>query len=347
MNIVDIRNHRLANQLIAASDCERPGEVVKHLVAVQAQEYAQAKWAIGLRMNTATHSLVEQAFNSGAILRTHVLRPTWHFVCPEDIRWLLELTAPRVHAFNAPYYLKAELDNKTLVRATNVVSKSLQGNNHLTRKELQSDLQKAKIIANGLRLTLVMMYAELERVICSGPRKGNQFTYALMDERVPATKSKSRDEALAELAQRYFSSHGPATVNDFAWWSGLTVKECRQGVAMVDTLVKEVIDGVEYCLQPANLTKSKSWQRTFLMPDYDEYGISYKDRSAIYNGLNKPNSPVPNHMLVIDGIIAGTWKRNTKAGRVTAEASTFDKLIATRESAVKKAIRRYNDFMLR
>lgn len=325
-------------------------DVVKHLVAMQAQEYALAKWAIGLRMTKATNTIIENAFNTGEIIRTHVLRPTWHFVCPGDIRWLVTLTAPRVHAFNALYYRKAELDSKTLVRAANVISKSLRDNNHTTRKELQGDLLKAKIRADGLRLTLIMMYTELECVICSGPRKGNQFTYALMDERVPPTTTKTRDEALAELTLRYFASRGPATVNDFAWWSGLTVKDCKQGIAMVGALTKEFVDEVEYWNQPTTITKSKNWQCTFLMPDYDEYGISYKDRSAIYNDemksrLNRPGSPVFNHMLVVDGAIAGTWQRLTKGSCVTAEASPYEPLSKVKEVAVGKAVKRFNDFM--
>ena len=189
---------------------------------------------------------VEQAFNDGQILRTHVLRPTWHFVAPEDIRWLLALSAPRIHAANAYYYRQAGLDAKTFAKSCAMIHRALEGGKTLTRAELAVHLKRAKVPADGLKLAYLMMHAELEGVICSGPRRGKQFTYALLDERVPATKPKTRDEALAELARRYFASHGPATVRDFAWWSGLTVKDAQQAIDSVrPRLESSTIGGVD------------------------------------------------------------------------------------------------------
>jgi hypothetical protein len=345
----DIRDHRLANQKIADHDLATPQAVVAHLGTMQAQEYALAKWAIGLRMLSATDHVVEHAFNAGKILRTHVLRPTWHFVSPSDIRWMLALTAPRVQAFNALYYRKAELDSNTLNSAANLLAKSLEGNKYLSRTQLQRELERPKIAADGLRLVLIMMYAELEGVICSGPRHGKQFTYALLDERAAPTKAKSRDEALAELATRYFTTRGPATIADFSWWSGLTIKDAKAGVVMIgNQLVSEIINGKEYFFGPSVVTKGRHWQTTFLMPDYDEYGISYKDRSALYReDAERPrtDNPEPGHMLVVDGLIAGKWRRTTKGKVTTAEAQPFGRLTKVQESAVNKAVKRFNDFM--
>ena len=221
---------RLRNQQLIASTRRKPAQVVSWLCAMQAQDYPAAKWAIGLaRARHARTRDVEQAFNDGLILRTHVLRPTWHFVAPEDIRWLLALSAPRIHATNAYYYRQAGLDAKTFAKSCAMIHRALEGGKTLTRAELAMHLKRAKVPADGLKLAYLMMHAELEGVICSGPRRGKQFTYALLDERAPATKPKTRDEALAELAKRYFASHGPATVRDFAWWSGLTTKDAQTG----------------------------------------------------------------------------------------------------------------------
>lgn len=213
----DIPRQRLRNQGIAGATFKKPGDVVEWLAAVQAQDYAGAKWALGLRLQDATDDDVEQAFAEGAILRTHLLRPTWHFVTPADIRWMLALTAPRAHAVNADMSRKLELDNALFKRSNAALARALHGGRQLTRDELRGVLQKAGIATDGgLRLGYLLMRAELDGMVCSGARRGKQFTYALLDERAPHAKTLGREEALAELAQRYFVSRGPATVQDFA-----------------------------------------------------------------------------------------------------------------------------------
>ncbi len=216
---MDFGHRRLHNQLLIQHPFDQPNEVVAWLGAVQAQEYGHAKWALGMRLPGATDVDVERAIAEGSILRTHVMRPTWHFVTSADIRWMLELTGPRVHALNAYYYRQQGLDDALFARSNAVLAKALAGGNYLTRPELQAALAGAGIVADGgLRASYLMMRAELDMLICSGPRRGKQFTYALLDERAPAASSLPRDEALAELTRRYFTSHGPATLKDFAWW---------------------------------------------------------------------------------------------------------------------------------
>jgi hypothetical protein len=188
----DIAHQRLINQHIAAAPFEKPSDVVNWLVAVQAQDYFGAKWALGLRLQDAHDAEIDRAFNAGSILRTHVMRPTWHFVMPTDIRWLLALTAPRVHAVNAHRYRELELDDATLKRSRKVLTKALQGEKQLTRDELRDALQAAKIAADGQRLAYIVMAAELDGLICSGARRGKQFTYALLDERVPPARPETR-----------------------------------------------------------------------------------------------------------------------------------------------------------
>src|SRR6266704_5397496 len=215
-----IAQQRLHNQHITQRTLETPQALVEWLGAVQAQDFAAAKWALGLRLHGVTDDDIEQAFTNGAILRTHVMRPTWHFVSPADIRWLLALTAPRVHQTLAYYNRKLELDD-AVFRCTNaMLANALQGGKQLTRDELVFALQQAGIATEGeQRVTHIMMRAELDGVICSGARRDKQFTYALLAERAPHARMLARDEALAELTTRYFMSHGPATIQDFVWWS--------------------------------------------------------------------------------------------------------------------------------
>ncbi len=244
MTLSDIATHRLVNQQIAETTCKTPQEIVTSLVAMQSQEFVIAKWAIGLRLPGSTESDIDKAFNEGSILRTHLMRPTWHFVVPADIRWLLALTAPRVNAINAYMYRKCELDDKLFNRTNDIMIKMLEGGKHLTRTEINSAFEKEKIIRDGIGLSCIMMKAELEGIICSGPRVGKQFTYALLEERVSKVKAFDRDEALSKFVFRYFTSRGPATLQDFTTWSGLTMKDAKDGVESLKTkLTKEIIEG--------------------------------------------------------------------------------------------------------
>jgi hypothetical protein len=241
---LEVPRHRLHNQLVDTAPRKTPREVVGWLGAVQAQDYAGAKWALGLRLQRATDADIEQAVADGAILRTHVLRPTWHFVAPEDIRWLLPLTAPRVHQANAYHYRRLELNRAVFRRSNAALAKALGSGQQLTRTELASAIREAGIEVNNLRLALLIMYAELEGVLCSGARRGKQFTYAPLDDRVPVRKTLAREEALVELAHRYFTSHGPATEEDFMWWSGQTRAGVRGSLETIGKqLAREVING--------------------------------------------------------------------------------------------------------
>ncbi len=204
---------------------ETPRDVVRWLGALQAQEFALAKWSIAQRTRGMNRGDVEQAFADGVILRTHVLRPTWHFALGEDLRWLLKATAPRVNTLNAYYNRQHKLDTKLFAKSNSIIAKALEGGAHLTRSELAAVLTRGGIRAAGNRLAYIVMRAELDAIVCSGAMRGKQHTYALLDERIPHGKTLDREEALAELARRYFTSRGPATLNDFARWSSLTAAQ--------------------------------------------------------------------------------------------------------------------------
>jgi hypothetical protein len=347
MTNAEIIRYRLFNQQIAETKFKEPKQIVEWMVAMQAQEYAMSKWAIGLRLPGSTDDMVEKAFTDGEILRTHLMRPTWHFVTPEDIRWLLKLTAPRVEAASAFMFRQLELDNKIFKRSNDIIAKTLEGGKQLTRTELQAALKQKKIIADRFRLSYLMMKAELDGIICSGARRGKQFTYSLLNERVPPSKPLTKKEALAELTTRYFTSRGPATVKDFATWSGLSVTEAREGVAMLPSgFIHEIINGQDYIFKPASITTSGKIQTNFLMPDYDEYGMGYKDRSAIFNttvdlSRFKGENPIFNRMIILDGKIAGTWKRVIKNNKVVIETVPFSPLPKIKHQELSKAIKKY------
>jgi hypothetical protein len=352
MTNLDIAHQRLHNQLITRSTFEKPEDVVQWLGAVQAQDYTAAKWAVGLRLQGTTDYAIEQAFAGGAILRTHLLRPTWHFVSPADIRWLLALTAPRVHAVNAYWYRKLELDDAIIMSSNVVLAKALQGGKQLTRPELVSVLQQAGIASDDLqRFTYIMMRAELDGIVCSGARRGKQFTYALLVERAPQTRTFDRDEALAEFARRYFTSRGPATLQDFVWWSGLTLADARAGLKMVPSqLMYEVLDGQTYWFSPSTTPAQDLSQMAHLLPNFDEYIVGYTDRSAVFDAshtkkLDPRGNVLFNHTMVLDGRVVGTWKRTLQKDAVIITSSLFTPLNKAETRAFAAAANRYGAFL--
>jgi len=342
---------RLRNQQLIDSTCKSPEAVVSWMVAMQAQDYLGAKWAIGLRAPGCNDANVDHAFNEGHILRTHVLRPTWHFVSPADIRWLLALSAPRVQAVNAHYYRKLGLDAKVLNKSCAMLHRALEGGEHLTRAEIGTHLKRAKIPADGIKLAFLMIHAELEGAICSGPRRGQQFTYALLDDRVKkSAKPKTRDEALAELLLRYFASHGPATARDFSWWSGFTITDTNKAIASVQPALEstKIGDLVYWSAEPPKMTRKKT--PAFLLPNYDEYLIAYKDRGAfVEQGRSdnldaRTNSALSNH-LVIEGKLAGNWSRTMAPNTLRVQIAPYKKLLPAQTRVVASAADCYGEFL--
>jgi hypothetical protein len=355
MTTTELIRHRLINQQIIGSKFTRPDQIVSWLVAMQAQEYAMSKWAIGLRLPGITAAQVEKACDQGKILRTHLMRPTWHFVTPADIRWLLALTAPQVHAKSAYMYRQTSLDSRIFKKSNDALARALEGGHHLTRTELQEALKDKKIVADGFKLGYLMMNAELEQVICSGKRRGKQFTYALLSERAPKARTLPREESIAELLIRYLLSRSPATLQDFSTWSGLSLKDAQLGLESIKRkVVSETIGGKKYWLATSSPSmKSKlpgNDAATFLMPDYDEYGMGYKDRSAIFDeeahaaAVSRGN-PIFNRMIIIDGKIAGTWKASVEKKKLAIQTVLFKPLTKTNVVAVAKAVKRFTKFI--
>ncbi len=322
------------------------------LGAVQAQDYPAAQWALGLRTHGATATTVEGSLTAGTILRTHVMRPTWHFVTPADIRWLLALTAPRVKALLAYYDRKLAVDGAVLARSAAVLTHALQGGKQLTRTELGALLEQAGIATgDAQRLGHLLMHAELDGLLCSGARHGKQFTYALLEERVPPAPPLTREEALAALTQRYFTGHGPATAKDFQWWSGLTAADVKTGLALVQAqLVQWVVNGQTYWLAEPLPCVSDPAPTVWLLANYDEYGVGYSDRSAIvapaHMAQGNPARPIYfGNMIVLDGQVVGAWKHLVSKGTVVITADTFTPFSAAEHAACAAAAERYGAFL--
>ncbi len=350
MQFCEIALHRLHNSRLTGDSFAQPEDVVKWSGAIQSQEYAGAKWSLGMRMKQAVDADIEKAFNDGRILRTHVMRPTWHFVPPEDIRWMQALTAPRVKAINATMDRQLELDDAILGRSSEVIAKALQGGKHLTRSELGEVLAQAGIEAQGMRLGYIIHRAELEAIICSGPRKGKQFTYALIEERAPQAKTLDMDEALVTLILRYFTSHGPATVKDFVWWSGLTVAMTKAGLELVGSkLMKEEIEGKTYWYAPSTVSNIKPPSMAYLLQDYDEFTLSYADRSASIDAsivqLWTLHERIFTSPIVFDGKVIGAWRRTFKKDTVTIQSKFFWPLTSEQQTAFEDAAERYGKFI--
>jgi Winged helix DNA-binding domain len=292
-------------------------DAVRSLVAVQAQDYPGAAWAIGQRVAASRGETIDRLLADGRLVRTHVLRPTWHLVAAEDIRWLLALTGPRVQLANAGWYGRHGIDAEAIRASRVVLERVLGGGNALAREELGRAFTEAGIAAAGPRLAGLMMHAELDGIVCSGPLQGRRQTYALLEALLPPSVIREPDEALAELASRYVAGHGPAQAIDLAWWSGLTVREVRRGLELAGSaLRRETVGGRQFWAAAASEGTRFEGPVVRLLPNWDELLVAFRDRSdAIDPGLS-PAARAPVSLLanlvVRDGLVVGGWRRSPK-----------------------------------
>jgi hypothetical protein len=352
MGTPDLARQRLVNQGLVKPALKTAREVVAMLGAVQAQDYAGAKWGIAQRTSGLSDTQSDKEIDDGTIVRTHVLRPTWHFVAATDIGWMLELTAPRVHAANAYWYRWLEVDDALARRSRSILTKALKQGSHLTRAELGQALTRSRIdVAVPVRLACIVMRAELDGLICSGARRGKQFTYTLLENRVPKPAKLEREAALAELARRYFTTRGPATLDDFAWWSGLAKSDARRGVeAAASELRHEATHGKSCWTAAAERTTRVRAPLAHLLPNYDEFVVGLKDRSASGErlasaGVKPRTSALLGHSLVVNGQIVGGWQR-TLAGRAAViEPKPLTRLTKSERESVEVAARKFGRFL--
>lgn len=343
-----ISQQRLLNQQVHGTELNSPKELVQWMGAIQAQDYAMSKYAIGVRLKNVTNQIVEDAINKAEIIRTHVLRPTWHFVAAEDIRWMLELTAKNINKLMASNNKKLELDEKTFRKCNTIIEKLLRDGKHLTRKEIMAALEKKGIKTNDLRAGHIMFRAETDLVVCNGIKRDKQFTYALFDEKVPSTQKKAREEALAELALRYFKSHGPATLQDFTWWSGLSVTDAKSGLESIRSTLTSIKHKENFFWfdDRTEFIKRKT-ERLVLLPAFDEFLISYKSREISIDPKHTPhaftNNGIFNPIIVHNAKVIGIWKPQFKKEIVIKE-TFFMKPTEKQKQLCAKAIKEYQKF---
>lgn len=347
---MDIGSARLINQRITGPWFTQPSEVVTWLGALQAQDYTGALWSIGLRMTGTTDQTIEQAIADRTIVRTWPMRGTLHFVAAQDVRWMLQLLAPRMIAQSAGRYRQLELDDATFARSKAVFVTALQGGKQLTRDELYVHHEQAGLVTTGQRGYYFLVRAAQDGLICFGPIHGKQQTFVLLDEWLPPTKPVAREEAIVELTRRYFTSHGPATLHDFTGWAGLTVAEAKIGLAgSGDTLMQETVGERTYWL-PHHMPETKTEApAAYLLPGFDEFILGYKDRSAVLDpAFNNQICPGGNGVfqptMVVDGQVVGTWKRVVKKGKVLITFNPFHPLSHDEQAALAAAADCYGAF---
>jgi Winged helix DNA-binding domain len=348
MNSGEILKLRLFNTGLSKPRFKTPAQAVAYLGAIQAQDFPFAKWSLGMRVQNATNKTIEDAYNKGAILRTHIMRPTWHFVTPENIRWMQELTAPRVKAFMAHYNRKLELNEKLFAKTNKAIVKALETHRYLTRPELKEILSGIGIKTDVQRLAHIVAWAELDALICSGPMRGKKFTYALLDERAPKTKKLSKEEALAKLALIYFKSHGPAQAKDFSWWSGLSMEDAKMAIRLLGPkLEHETVNEKQYYFfEPAK--KMPAGPRAFLLSIFDEYTIAYKDRSDLDGQIFMQKMMARGNaftlVMILEGKAAGTWKRTVNKDGFEITLKPFEALQQKDKRAFEKEMLRLAKF---
>lgn len=349
---MDIVSTRCRHQLLAPRAFDRPEETVAWLGAVQAQDYPAALWAVGVRTRGATEHSVEQAIAEGRIVRTWPMRGTLHFVAAADVRWLRALLAPYAVARAARRMRELELDARTIARAGEAFARALEGGRRLTRDAMRRVLADAGIDTGGQRAYQLLWRCAQDGPICPGPRAGKQHTFVLLDEWVPGERSRrmaTREEALAELATRYFRGHGPATLRDFTWWSGLPAAEARRALELAAPGLEEaIVAGERLWLLPAD-TPAPTRLSPHLLPAFDEYLVGYADRRAVLDPARARHVNAGGGLLgptiALNGRIAGTWKRRLRRDAVAVEARLFAPPRPTGARALERATQAYADFL--
>jgi hypothetical protein len=346
----DITNIRLLKQQISYTKFKKVKDIVNFIGAIQAQDYAMAKWGIGIRLPGSTDKIVTSAINNGEIIRTHLLRPTWHFVSADDIYWMLQLTAPQIKSSMKSRNKELGLTEGVFNKSNRAIIRALSGRKNLTREELKKELEKAKINTDNNRLSHLLMEAELDGIICSGKVMGKKQTYAMLSERAPNKKVLTKEEALAELANRYFSSHGPATLKDFVWWSSLPVKDAKSALELIKSnFIPETFNLETYWMTNSSSVSCTAQSSIHLLPAYDEFIISYKSRAIAFasehlkkavssNGIFRP-------VVLINGKVGGLWRRTINKNKVIIEMELFQQPSKKTLSLIKKKGILFGDFL--
>ena len=346
---VDVVARRLVNQQITGPRLSSVRELVRWMGAVQAQDYRGGLWATGLRLAGVDAAAVEAAIAARQIVRTWPMRGTLHFVPAEDTRWMLDLLASRVDAGAAGRYRTLGLDKAAFTRGSRLLLRALEGGRSLTRPEAYALLDRGGVASHSQRGLHVLFHLSHRGLICQGPRRERQPTFVLLEEWIRPSKAPSRDQALATLATRYFSSHGPATLSDFVWWSGLRVKDARLAIDAAGAgLTQETWDARTWWSGPRTRARRAGRGEAVLLPPWDEYIVAYKDRQAatghLPNHAEQRLRTVGSSLLLIDGRVRGAWRMTARARSARFAAEYWTPVSAAEKQAVREAARRYGRF---
>ena len=351
MKIADIIRFRLQLQQISSSIFREPSSLLSWLGAVQAQDYHGGKWAMGLRLPGITDADIEQQIADRRIVRTWSLRGTLHFMAAGDVRWMLGLLQPRLLKLQGAQFRNLGMDAAFFKKSHAGLADILGETGPLTRSELKIQLGKKKIPTHEMRINFILWKAATDRLICLGPRKGKEFTYTLLGEWVPQQNQITQDEALAKLTLKYFSSRGPANLQDFGWWSGLTAAEVRNGIALLGNQLQKIAYNGQPYWMPADMPDEKpAGHAIYLLPGFDEYLVGYKDRSAALREehvslVMGTGNGVFGNTLLVNGRAQATWKRQLKRDSVVIQTKPFSGLKKTWMPGLRKAVKRYEEFL--
>lgn len=346
----DIARLRLVSQRLVRSSLTDPGQIVSWMGAMQAQDLPMSLWAVGVRMRCATTRNVLTALNKGTILRTHVMRPTWHLVPARDLGWMLDLTAAQVRQGVAARHRQLGLTSRAISKSHGIIERTIREARHATRGQVVEALVAGGFSPTDNRMAHLLMLAELDQLICSGPIVDDEPTIALMRDRVKRPVRVDREEALETLLSRYLNGHGPATLRDYAWWSGLSMGDVRRSFEIVrKRFVIGRSDGVEYWHRPDLRDETGGNDEARLLPAYDEFTIAYADRSASIVGGRRARAISSNGvfrpMVEAGGIVVGIWRRERTKRGITIHVNAFDRPSRALKGALERAAVRYGDFL--
>jgi hypothetical protein len=344
MTTVEMARLRAAAQRLTRPRRGSVQSIVAWLGAVQAQDYGLARWSVAERLAGGTTAAVERAVAAGTILRTHVMRPTWHFVPRDDLRWMQQLTAPRVRLLMAYNDRRNGVDADLTARSSKAIAKAIEKDGHLTRAEISAVLARAGVAVNAWLVSQLLIHAELRAIVCSGVPRGGHQTYALVEERAPRSRKMTGDEALAELALRFFRSHAPATVKDFRWWSGLDTASAARGAAALGGRFERVaVEGRHYVIDGGARAPRADRPHAIVIQPFDEIAVAYSESRDLLDGGGAAASrgwSLLARGVLIDGQLAGRWTVSP-GGTKRVAWEPLRRLTAAERAAADRAIERF------
>ncbi len=346
---LDIARWRLRSQHLVWPYAVSAGEAVGSLLAVQAENPGQAAWAVASRIPNPDQAELAALLDDGTVVRTHVLRPTWHFVRAEDVRWLLDLTGPRLQRVTGQQLRNAHgLDERSVGHAVSAVTEALADRGQLTRGQLADELHDRGTGGSGQMLMILLAHAELGGLICSGRTAGGEHTYALMGERVAAPRRLGRTEALAELALRYFTGHGPATERDLAYWATLTLTDVRAGLQQVrDRLDSFQHDGRIFWHGPGDAPGGPQEPAAHLLQILDETYRGYQDSRWVLDAAGdvRRTRETAAGMALADAQLIAAMRRSVAHDHLRFDLRPYRALTPAEIEALDQAASRYGDYL--